>query len=224
MASKYIFNNSGGNKTYAGQLIADQAYYLIQTVEEVSFSTSSALITDIGSGDAVISKTGDNSGHITNISLAVDYLKNNPGPQDVDGAPLVRPRAFHSSDGFRARFKGALAGTANKNNITDIDYLVSEERYITGVRLIACDAVIGDSVDFQIVDKDNILGYGAGVVLDTFGESWWIDPTTPTQPDVVVSYPAKILAGLYIRVKYTSIGTADDVDVRANLYLHKAAS
>lgn len=141
-------------------------------------------------------------------------------PTDAEGAPLARARAFANSDGFRARFKG-ISGTAAQDTTTDIDYKLTEERYINGVRLIADNHVMGDKVDFQVVDVDNILGYGAGVVLDEFGKDWYLDPNVCTQPDVLVPYPAKILANLYIRLKYHSVGTSNDVDLKCNLFLHK---
>lgn len=130
-----------------------------------------------------------------------------------------RGTPFSDSDGFRARLKG-FSGTATLGQTTNIDYLVSEERYINGAQLILQNQVFGDKVNFEIVDVDDILGLGAGTVLDTFAEDWFIDSSNMNQQIIKIEYPAKILAGLYVRVKYTSTG-ASNVDVRCNLLLHK---
>ena len=75
-------------------------------------------------------------------------------------------------------------------------------------------------VHFEIVDVDNKFGYGAGTVLDRFGDSWYLVNSQECQGDIMVPYPAKIAAGLYIRIVYHSIG-ASPVNVHANFYLHK---
>ena len=127
---------------------------------------------------------------------------------------------FANPNGYKARFKG-FGGTAAKGTTTNIQLKLTEERRINGVRLLLRNHVWGDKLHFEVVDVDNILGYGAGVVLDRFGEDWYVDPDRLTQPDATVNYPAKILANLYIRVVYVSVGTETDVEVKANLFLHK---
>lgn len=141
-------------------------------------------------------------------------------PSEVNIIDPIMNKPFADADGFRARFKG-ISGTATKDTTTNIDYELTEDRYINGVRLMLKDHVDGDYVDFQIIDIDNILGLGANTVLDEFGSTWYMDSAIRTQPDVIVPYPAKILKDLYIRIKYTSVGTTNNVKVRANLYLHK---
>ena len=152
-------------------------------------------------------------------------------------APYNHP--FSSSAGFRARFLG-MKGTATKAvdsqtpTTSNIDKLVDEDRYVNGVRLILNNHEWDDYLHFEIVDKDGVgvsLGWydqntfdtvlGGLYVADRFGEEWQLDDSIKTQPDVVVPYPAKIYAGLYIRIVYISTGTVNDVDVNANLYLHK---
>lgn len=216
--STYIHNNTGSDIYYFGVPVPASGSFLIPETMLVSYANNDELLADIVAGTTGISLT--NSAPSTG-SDGVNLLKGVPAV-DSEGVPLVRPRAFASSDGFRARFKGIINGTATKNTTTNLDYLVSEERFINGVRIIVDSHVFGDSIGLQVVDVDNILGYGAGLVLDTFGESWYLDPTTSTQPDVEVSYPAKISAGLYIRAVYTSTGTVDDVSVILNAFLHKA--
>lgn len=129
----------------------------------------------------------------------------------------VKP--FADSMGYRARFQGVV-GTATAGQATNIDYQLTETRYINGVHLMLKDHVYGDTIDFKVVDMDNILGYGAGVVLDTFGTAWNVASDSEAQFPVVLSYPAQLVQGLYIRVVYHSTGESN-VQVRANLHLHK---
>lgn len=128
---------------------------------------------------------------------------------------------FSDADGFRARFKG-YEGTASAGQTTDIDFLISGERNINGVCLILTNHADGDNVDFKIVDKDGIMST-AGTVLDTFGENWYVDDTIKSQAQTILPYRAKILAGLYVRVTYRSVGNTN-VKVKANLYLHWKAA
>lgn len=220
--SKWIKNTSGTTKIWAGQAVANGDYYNLEAAEEARWANDSNVLADIGSGDLTVARANDGANDISDVSLAVNFLKDIPAAVDADGVPLSRQRAFANADGFRVRFKG-ISGTATNSTSTNIDYCVLEERYINGIRLILTDHHTDDAINFQIVDVDNVLGYGAGLVLDEFGSTWSIDSTVSTQSDVIVPYPAKIIAGLYIRLVYISAGSVD-VKVKANLYLHKKAA
>lgn len=132
---------------------------------------------------------------------------------------FVKIKAFADADKFRFRGAG-ISGSASAGETINIDYKLTEERYINGIRLILDGQVFGDHLDFEIVDVDNIIGYGPGVVLDQFGTDWYVNPDMACQGDILIDYPAKVIAGLYIRIVYHSVGT-EDVGVKANLYLHK---
>jgi len=127
---------------------------------------------------------------------------------------------FAKDGGFKAAHTG-FTGTATKNTTTDIDFKLVATRYITGIQLIIDDSVFGDKATFQIVDKDNILGYGAGVVLNEFGSSWNINPDSKNQGQVVHNFYATIYVNLYIRVKYVSEGTILDPKVAVNLFMYR---
>lgn len=129
-------------------------------------------------------------------------------------------KPFADPIGFRARMKG-VKGTATKNTSTNIDYKLTEDRWINGVQIILKDHEFEDTVKFQIVDVDNIFGYGAGLVLDEFGSDWNLSSDKQDQGIYVLSYPAKILANLYIRIVYISTGTVNDVRATINYFLHK---
>lgn len=157
--------------------------------------------------------------------------------KDTEGALLSRQRAFANADGFRFRGRG-VRGIATKTTTTNLDFLISEERWINGVNLILKNQTVDDDIRFQIVDKTYVyagvlypatytggiawsVAQPSGVILDEFGETWNMSEDSQDQGSIILPYPARILAGLYIRIKYTSVGTVNDVLVRANLYLHK---
>jgi hypothetical protein len=129
---------------------------------------------------------------------------------------VVRSKAFSDSEGMR--FRGAsFTDTVSANSSKDIDYQITQERYINGGKLIVKNIGQDDKITFQVVDKDNVLGFGAGVVLDEFIKDFYL-PINESL-NVQLDYPAKIIAGLYLRLKYTNTNSIDAV-VKCNLYLH----
>lgn len=123
---------------------------------------------------------------------------------------------FSNANGFR--FRGAsFKGTCSTGVITDIDFKLTEERWINGGQAIIDNIGNDDTITFQVIDKDNIFGLGANTVLDEFITDFYM----PTKGDLDISldYPAKIIAGLYLRLKYTSTHP-DGCTLKCNLYLH----
>jgi hypothetical protein len=141
--------------------------------------------------------------------------------QGLPYVSAVRCETDMNGDSVRFRGKG-IAFTATAGATTTHTYKphATEMVLIDGTQLILKNHVDGDYVDFELVDVDNVLGYGAGVVLDTFGETWWVVEGQINQGLLRFVYCAGIIPGLYIRVKYTSVG-GTNVSVRLNLFLHK---
>lgn len=130
-------------------------------------------------------------------------------------------RSVYDMTADKVKFRGqGISGTAAHGTSTNIDYKLTEARLLDGVHMILKDQAFGDSVKFQVVDVDNVLGYGAGVVLDTFGDSWFVSSDSHDQGAINLPYSAEVIAGLYVRIVYTSVG-AVDVEFKCNLYLHK---
>jgi hypothetical protein len=143
--------------------------------------------------------------------------------RDSSGNAYTYLAPFASTANFRFRGYG-MSGTATKNTTTNIDYKLLEQRYLNGCMLIIKNQVFGDKVKFQVVDVDNILGLGANTVLDEFGTDWYVSEDSQDQGMITIPYPAKIVAGLYIRIVYNSVGTENDVQLKCNLFLHKKAT
>ena len=127
-------------------------------------------------------------------------------------------------DADKVRFRGkGTSGTAAAGATTSIDLHLTEERLLEGGQIILQGHVLGDHIAFEVVDVDNILGYGAGVVLDQYATNWYVDPSTNGQYVIRLEYVAFLLAGLYLRLKYTSTGAAA-VSVYVNYFTHKPLS
>ncbi len=129
---------------------------------------------------------------------------------------IIQP--FADPNGYQAKFQGHISGALSEGS-NNIDYQVTETFYLNGVRLLVKDGSFGDYVNFQVVDKDNLLGLGSNVVLSEFGKKWYIASDSEFQEDVIVSYPAKVNAGLYIRLVYVALNSGPLVAF--NLFAHK---
>lgn len=125
----------------------------------------------------------------------------------------------YSSKDLNANFKGTKF-TANAGQTTNNDLLISDDMLIDGGMLVALNSTLGDKVNLQVIDKDNILGYGANTVLGQYMTDWYMNPDASTQINFQNTYPAKLYAGLYLRVVYISVGQTD-IDVIVNYRLHK---
>lgn len=213
---KKIKNASGTDGTWCGQLIVSTEYYELQATEYSKWANDSTVLTDIGSGDLVVN---NGTSDIADVATAINFLKDIV-LSDTDGTPLVRTKPLANTDNFLFRGTG-FTNTATKNSTTNIDYKLPEDRFINGLELILKNHVFGDTVCLKVVDVDNILGYGAGVVLNQFGYTWNVYDDRQNQGIILIPYPAKILKDLYIRLTYVSHGTTDDVQVGANVFFHK---
>jgi hypothetical protein len=103
----------------------------------------------------------------------------------------------------------------------NIDYILTDDCFITGGMLKSQTSNFGDYANFQVVDINNMLGYGANYVISQFLTNWYIGSDKEEQINEDFPYPAKIPAGLALRVVYYSTGTTD-VQVCVNYRLHKA--
>lgn len=138
-------------------------------------------------------------------------------PKDSLGNEIVKSAVFNDATGFR--FRGhSFSDTVNSNTTKDIDYKLVEERYINGGRLIVNNIGDDDLVTFQVLDKDNVLGFGSNIILDEFIKDFFVPKSSDIE--IALPYPARIVANLYLRIKYTSTH-ASGCKVKCNLYLHK---
>ena len=132
---------------------------------------------------------------------------------------LYNPVRTVDFDKTKLTFDGqGVSATITAGATSNLDYILTDDCLITGLELIVNDGNYGDTVSLRLVDTTGFTGYPAGTVLDQFGTNWNIAPVSDTQFDIV--YPAKIIAGLTLRVAYTSTGS-NDVFLAVNYKLHK---
>ena len=122
--------------------------------------------------------------------------------------PFADPIVAFSGDGI---YQTVTAGQTQ-----NIDFKLTTTKSVYGSQYYAQNAVLGDYVVFQVVDVDNVLGYGANFVASTFINKWYVMPNTFV--DVPLPLASTIPNGLYIRVVYTSTG-ATNVNMAINYYM-----
>lgn len=121
--------------------------------------------------------------------------------------------------------------TASQNKV--IDFLISEERYVTGGEIIFKDAKEGDYISAEVYDKDNVIpeAYRAALcenhpTVAKYVIKKWLKPTESGKYDsfMIDTYPlnAKISAGLYLRVTYHSSAETGDRKIAINYHLTKS--
>lgn len=125
----------------------------------------------------------------------------------------------YSSDDIKADFQGQNI-TATAGETTIHDFLLLHDYLVVGAVFSAIDTTFGDTVDFQIIDKDNALGYGNNIVLDQYVTNWAIDPGASRQIDYNNPYPGKVPAGVYLRLIYNSVGEVNP-KISINYLVHK---
>lgn len=128
----------------------------------------------------------------------------------------------YGSKDLNAALRGDLFQAAAGQETTR-DFLISDDSLIDGAIVHVLNSALGDKLKCQVVDKNNIFGYGANTVLGQYVTDWYINPSKTEQLDFTCPYPAKIYSGLYLRVVYSSTG-ASPVDVIVNYKLHKVLS
>lgn len=114
----------------------------------------------------------------------------------------------------------AVKAVVTAGTDTNIDFkLTRTNLWISGGQIVYQNVCFGDYVKFQVVDKDNVLGYGENFVLNTFVNKWYLDPGKTSQV-IASTYAAELkLSGIYLRAIYHSVGEID-VDVCINYDLH----
>lgn len=133
----------------------------------------------------------------------------------------VSIRKIADADADKCTFKGfGISGTADAGTSSNIDYKLTEERLVYGGQAILKNHAFGDSIKFQVIDIDNILGLGVGTVLGEYMAGWLIADDTQVQPVVMVDFPTKISPNIYFRIVYTSVG-ATNVSVGVNIFCLK---
>jgi len=108
------------------------------------------------------------------------------------------------------------SGTITAGTTQNVDLALTDDCLMTGAWLIVNGGNYGDTAVLQVVDVSGLFA-PPGTVLNSFA-NWSIPPTVSQTFEMV--YPAKIYAGLTIRIAYTSTGSSNPF-VAINYMLHK---
>ena len=105
---------------------------------------------------------------------------------------------------------------APANQTTTFDLKFTNTVYLKGGIMYASPGNVGDTITVQVVDKDNITGAGAGTVLATYVNGWYVIPEDMNAvEDVSLSQP--MVSGLYVRFIYTNSSAITNSNVIINL-------
>lgn len=148
----------------------------------------------------------------------------NKPPKNDSGAPISAP-TFEDTDGLAPQWEGHLyTAVAGATNI--FDELVTTEKRLRGgwYELLNDKAVVGDKVEFSVVDKNDVLGLfallGLTVGVDVlelrkYVANEYVNPNNMTRQSFIGNSAFLVVAGLYMRSIYDSEGT-ENVVFKAN--------
>ena len=203
--------NTGATDSFNGLEIASGTYAeIIQTYLNTLIVDDSSMA-HVGSGRLVVATSTDGTTDMT-VSEGLAAL------MDQTSKVVHMADPFPDNEGnysFRGK-GGSKALTVGLNNV-DVLIHATETRLINGAEVWSDSEVYGDYLSFQVVDVDNVLGYGANFLVEEFGEDWQMFPKGITK--AFPGYVAAIPAGLYVRMVVNSSAIAD---FYYNLHLHKS--
>lgn len=213
----YIKNTDTIAHVWSGQQIQPGEYYLLEGLEKPRWQNNSQLLSDIGSGIAIVARNGSGSEDIIDVATAIDFLKGEL-PKNVDGLLIVAP-TFEEHQGLTVVWKGSLY-TATAGALNIFDEVVTTQIKVRGgwYELMDANAVVGDYIEFSIIDKDDVLGlfatYGLTVGVDIlelkkFIRKEYVNPSIHVRQDFNSEGASTVVAGLYMRVTYLSTGSND---------------
>lgn len=133
---------------------------------------------------------------------------------------MLELKRLEDFDAYKVNFKGfgfKSIGTALAGQTTNVDFQLAEERLIYGGQSVLKNHCFGDEITMQIIYKSQ---GNPDVVLGQYIEDWPVADDVQEQDPVMVTYPTKVNAGLFMRIKYKSIGQTD-VQVCMRVYAVK---
>lgn len=118
----------------------------------------------------------------------------------------------------------SVQGVCPAGETASFDVTLADDHLLMGLQILAKNSNFGDTLTLQVIDIAGTLPNGASfppnTVLAQFGTTIGVCDDKQEKLNERSVYPAKLLAGLSIRLVYTSTGTTD-VNVIANYILHK---
>lgn len=138
--------------------------------------------------------------------------------RDSSGTAIFAP-TFEDLDGLSTVWKSYLyTATAGALNIFDEEVTTQIKMRGGWYELFDTNAVIGDYIEFSIVDKNDVLGlfssYGLTVGVDIlelkkFIRKEYVNPANKNRQLFESLAASTVTVGLFLRVAYLSTGTTD---------------
>ena len=205
-------------------------------IEINASSIATELSTLSTSGDVLTCSFADtlSGGDVTTLDNLIAAHAGIPTAQEPDA---VVNTGIKEPNGLRARLVNIANQTVTQNTTTDIDWLIPQLQwqgankncYFDGIQYFIANGNPGDKCTFQVVDKDGfgvLAGWydqatfdamGNFYLVEEFGTDWAL---APNSLEDLVLYKARLYAGLYIRMKFTSTSTSTDPHVLMNIFRH----
>lgn len=206
----YLYNPTQEERTYYDAVVQPGEYLKIADAKKDKVANDENILIDIIQSHCIVSKLNTPSGHISNKSDQVNFLKDLL-PVQAENLPFANAAGY--------KFRGQGLKQLCTEEITNIDLAVAEKRAFNALQIILKGHTQDDSAKLQVVDK---LGtyYPAGSVLDQFGLDWQFDDSVQNQGTFLLPYKASVAPGLCIRIVFNKTGEAN-VLFKANFFLHK---
>lgn len=107
--------------------------------------------------------------------------------------------------------------TSSGNGTTTFNWKIPNHEYLAEIGGFFTGQTAGDYIQVNVVDVDNILGFGANTILSTPVTKYWVNPTANQLQTIAVGYPVFMLQNLYIQILYTSSNILSSVSVHVNV-------
>ena len=151
-------------------------------------------------------------------------------PMTPEGRLVTAP-TFEDTGGFQPKWAGSLY-TVQAGATSIFDELVDTERQIRGgwYEILAGPPIIGDYIEFAVVDKDDTLGlfstYGLPVGTDVlelqkYVVKEYINPSAVGRQLFLANSVWPLIAGLYMRTIVVSTGS-DDISLKVVTFAYES--
>lgn len=188
--------------TYLSQtILVAQHPEAVDATVDVSYSAFKALI------DGTILKWSQVL-RIDDGSSGYTLVLHSPPINPLAGDGTMYVRQTEKYVGKTMKFEGfEFTGTAGTT--TKYQWKITSSTFeIVGALCLVTGGEIGDKLQFKVVDVDNVLGYGAGLVLSWIGRN--IPAVALSTPMRVESASAlAVAANFYLEISYDNAGATD---------------
>ena len=106
-------------------------------------------------------------------------------------------------------------GVALANAVTDIEFQLPQERWLSGGTVVIPAGNDGDKMDFFVAIKSG----GVDVYTKKFADSIYVVPGVVTAIDEIINYTTLVPSGAFLRLRYTNAGSSN-VNVVARWRTH----